>query len=280
MPDQYAIPWVTVIETPEGNELRVKMKRTLSTIQLVKVPGGTVEMPALSPDGQIERRRKQAVQIKPFWIGKTELTWDFYDGWLLEQDLSEAERKARLAEEYEHRQTTWSRPSKPLHRHWDFGREGYAAITVHPKAAVAFCRWMSQVTGETYRLPTEAEWEYACRAGAAVPTTEEELAKIAWFDANSEQAGQLAPRPVGRNPANAFGLHDMLGNVGEWVTGIDGQYVLKGGSFESSWRQLTPAFRATLVHDVARTAEDSLSAWWLSVAFDAGFRIVREEKEE
>ena len=281
MPDKYAIPWVAVIETPEGNELRVKMKNTLSTMQLVKVPGGTVEMAAVV-DGKLDPSKKQTVQIKPFWIGKTELPWEFYDGWRLEQDLSPAEQSRRADEESGEPAATHSRPSKPYSNpDYGFGHEGYATISIHPHSAAVFCRWMSKLTGKKYRLPTEAEWEYACRAGAAVPVTKADMEKVAWFESNSvnNDTSEFVAQPIGRKAANAFGLHDMLGNVGEWTLGIDGKYALKGGWFEQSYDKLTPASRAVLDPNImqARDPQDPKSVWWLSDGSYAGFRVVREE---
>lgn len=284
MPADYAIPWVTITETPEGNELRVKMKQTLSTIQMVKVPGGSVEMPGTGPDGQIDPSSKQIVQIKPFWMGKTELPWEVYDTWRLEHDLSDQERLLRAGEENLHEnRRTWSRPSSPYgNADYGFGHDGYAAISIHPQSAAAFCRWMSIVTGRKYRLPTEAEWEHACSAGTALPTTKADLAKVAWFADNSENmsTAELVAQPVGTKPANAFGLHDMLGNVGEWVVGLDGKHVLKGGGFESLHRDLTPSFRLVMDPNVFQIQDPQglKSVWWLSDGKYAGFRIVREEE--
>ena len=82
--------------------------------------------------------------------------------------------------------------------------------------AVAYCQWLSDQEGEEYRLPTEVEWEYACRAASAMRRSfgndEHELPRHAWVRSNS----QLAPQPVGRKLPNRFGLRDMHGNVMEW----------------------------------------------------------------
>jgi formylglycine-generating enzyme required for sulfatase activity len=74
-----------------------------------------------------------------------------------------------------------------------------------------FCRRLSQMTGEDYRLPTEAEWEYACRAGTTGAYADR-LDDLAWYERNSGSK----PHPVGRKRPNAFGINDMHGNVEEW----------------------------------------------------------------
>ncbi len=117
-----------------------------------------------------------------------------------------------------------------------------------------FCLKLSQKEGATYRLPTEAEWEYACRAGgSSPPVSGAELAAVAWYADDSEGT----THPVGSKSPNAWGLHDMLGNVGEWTLDAYGPYprveeekdpsgpatgstkVIRGGS----WRGFPPALR-------------------------------------
>jgi serine/threonine protein kinase/formylglycine-generating enzyme required for sulfatase activity len=92
--------------------------------------------------------------------------------------------------------------------------------------AVAFCRWLSDREGRTYRLPTEAEWKWACRAGATTPfsygSDPRELGHYAWHRRNSP----TQPQPVGRLRPNRWGLYDMLGNVAEWTADRHGGYPL------------------------------------------------------
>ncbi len=121
--------------------------------------------------------------------------------------------------------------------------------------ALEFCAALSRKEGKTYRLPTEAEWEFACRAGGASPPAGADLAAIAWYSENSEGT----THPVGLKAPNAWGLHDMLGNVGEWTMDVYAPYprgedvedpagpatgttrVARGGS----WRSFPPALRCS-----------------------------------
>ncbi len=120
--------------------------------------------------------------------------------------------------------------------------------------AQEFCRRLSEKEGVTYRLPTEAEWEYACRSGGGPSEIgHKELVVSAWYADNSEEG----THPVGSRKANARGIFDMLGNVAEWTTDVYGPYaraevvtdpsawgpgsgrVVRGGS----WRSFPPALR-------------------------------------
>ena len=175
----------------------------------------------------------------------------------------------------------------PHHRRFR-GRRGLSAgddeavlfVTWHD--AVAFCRWLSQRDGRAYRLPTEAEWEYACRAGTTTAYwTGDKLPEVYHRD----QKDDWQPRPVdltvGRTPANPWGLHDMHGLVEEWCSDWYGRYevdelidpvgraagtfrVTRGGSHNTALEQLRSANRAgTLPED----------CHWL-----IGFRVVAAEE--
>ena len=149
-------------------------------------------------------------------------------------------------------------------------------MTYH--AAEQYCHWLSAKTGKRYRLPTEAEWEYACRAGmsgrSSASHPPSDLSKYAWTWENADDK----THPVATREPNAWGLDDMLGNVAEWCLGTDRKPVVRGGSYNDraanvtcSARQLpTPAWDAT-------DPQNPKSQWWLADAPFVGFRIVREE---
>ena len=167
--NQFAVPHVTIIETAEGTALRVKLKESLTSFDMVKVPGGMVQLPVPGPDGQPQEGKTQAVQVKPFWMSRMEVPWQVYDTWLLRRDLSDEEASRLKQNEglMEKHKAAWSRPSNP-HEAPDgnFGHEGYPTNSIHPHAAEMFCKWLSGITGQTYRLPTETEWIHACRGGS------------------------------------------------------------------------------------------------------------------
>jgi formylglycine-generating enzyme required for sulfatase activity len=132
----------------------------------------------------------------------------------------------RLTDKAEFAGGTWVKPGFPQ-------SDSHPVVSVSWEDAVAFCRWLSKKEGREYRLPTEAEWEYACRAGTTTRyhngDDPESLVKVAnvldvtakskypsWTSALSASDGYAHTSPVGSFQPNAFGLHDMHGNVWEW----------------------------------------------------------------
>jgi formylglycine-generating enzyme required for sulfatase activity len=144
-------------------------------------------------------------------------------------------------------------------------------------SAQKYCEWLSAKTGKKYRLPTEAEWEYACRAGVlpAGPITDSELLdKLAWHWGNSDDK----THKVGTKQPNAWGIHDMLGNVAEWCQPMDDEVpVVRGGSFDDQPDKVHPAARKKYTPDwQMNDPQNPKSQWWLTDAPFVGFRVVCE----
>jgi formylglycine-generating enzyme required for sulfatase activity len=229
---------------------------TLVIFEMVRVPGGAVTV-----DGAEGPRR---IEVAPFWIGRTELTWDAYDTFTLSRDPAPSPSGAADAA---------ARPSRPYGApDYGFGHAGYPAISIARAAAEAFCAWLSARTGKKYRLPTEAEWVRA--ATLAAPTwSPERRETIAWHRAN---AGAKT-HAVGSKQADALGLYDLFGNAAEWVVRADGSLVVRGGSYQDPPEHVGPtaSSRQTDAWN-ERDPQIPKSRWWLSDGPFVGFRIVRE----
>ena len=179
---------------------------------------------------------------------------------------------------------------------------GFPANSVTQYAALMYCKWLYNKTGIFYRLPSEAEWEYACRAGSEKTfpfgDDEKQLADYAWYATNSDnkyhRVKQLKP--------NKWGLYDMLGNVAEWtldqydetyfeklktnsvnpVVPLETRYpiTLKGGYFSNSPADLRCAARLPSAPKWnARDPQIPKSKWWIADAPFVGFRIVRPVRQ-
>jgi len=265
----FILPLIAAAQAPATLPATVRIPGTTVSFDLVKLPPGSVTL--ASPDKDSPPRK---IDIKPFWIGRTEVTWQEYTTWFLRLDLPEDQRFQDIFAE--------TRPSLPYGPYdHGYGADGYAALAVHSHAAQLYCKWLSEKTGHSYRLPTEAEWEYACRAGSdAEPfNTPADLKSIAWFRDNSlNDQDDPVPHPVAARLPNAFGLYDMLGNLAEWTIASDGLPVVKGGSYKHPARDLNSRWRAPYDPRWQLTDPNApKSQWWFRDALFVGFRVVREE---
>lgn len=237
------------------------------------IPGTTVQLSFIPiPAGKVtitdpaDPTKAREVDIKPFYLSATEVTFDAYDIFVYRLDESDPIPDADAA----------TKPSKPyIPPDRGFGHAGYAAIGMSFKGASEFCAWLSTKTGHSYRLATEAEWEYATRAGSTSPhgIDAASLADHAWFKVNAAEK----THPVATKKPNAWGLFDTLGNAAEWVIGHDGKPVTKGGSFKDDAAELEITDRVK--QSPAWNASDPQipkSKWWLADCSFVGFRIVRE----
>ena len=225
-----------------------------------KIPGTIVSFKMLPvPDGEFKGK-----QIKGLWIGETEVTWDLFDIWAFRFDLTQEQIAKNFQVE--------SRPSRPYGApDKGFGHTGFAALGMTPLSCDLFLKWLSAKTGKKYRLATEAEWEYAARAGAKDEPTN--LDDVAWY---WENADDVAHALKTKKP-NAWGLYDVLGNMAEWAIDKDGKPVVCGGS----WRDKKPAVGFTArMYQIPKWNENDpqnpKSKWWLANAPFVGFRVVCE----
>ncbi len=192
---------------------------------MVPIRGGTFMMG--SPDSEAGRQATEGplheVRVDPFWMGRCEITWDEYEVFMFRVDAQKRKLKKVEPTEHEVRADAVTQPTKPYtDMTFDMGRRGFPAICMTQYAAKTYCQWLSAKSGRYYRLPTEAEWEYACRAGTTTAYSfgddPDKLDEYAWYVDNSEdEQGDFGYRKVGTKKPNAWGLHDMHGNVTEWV---------------------------------------------------------------
>lgn len=199
----------------------------------------------------------------PFWMQAHEVTWDEYRLFMFAKQGGETTHKDEAVDAV-------SRPTRPyVEMSFGMGIDGFPAISMTEHAANKYAEWLSAKTGEFYRLPTEAEWEYACEAGAKSQPSP--LKDYAWFTDNSNSKYQK----VGSKKPNAWGLFDMLGNVKEWT--------LQGTALGGSW--IDPADKVTCTSrtesDPAWKEEDPQlpkSVWYETDAMWLGFRLIRPAK--
>jgi formylglycine-generating enzyme required for sulfatase activity len=234
------------------------------------LPGSVVKIPMLPiPSGTVQIGAT-AVPVKPFWMARTETPWEAFDVFLASGPPSPPYGQAKLAPD------AIARPSKSyILPDLGWGHHGYPVINVSFTSAQMFCRWLAAATRKHYRLPTEAEWELACRAGDSGPwkIDKAQLDKSAWYAGNSGGT----THPVGTKLPNAWGLFDMLGNAGEWATDLEGKPVLCGGTFLDGPAQITPTTRRRQTPAWQETdPQFPKSRWWLADGKFVGFRIVCE----
>jgi formylglycine-generating enzyme required for sulfatase activity len=279
---------------------------------MVAIQGGTFLMgsPPNEPNRNDDEGPQHPVQVEPFWMGKCEVTWDEYDLFAFSMDIKKKKALGIDLEkqpESEKLADALTRPTPPYaDETFGLGRRGQPVICITWHAAMEYCGWLSTKTGKLYRLPTEAEWEYACRAGSTAAFSFGDdpaaLESHAWYIETSLDK----PQPVGKKKPNAWGLHDMHGNVAEWCLDIysakeyskspldkasinpinlpDARkypHVVRGGGWDGDVGDVRSAVR--LASDKEWSVQDPQrpqSIWWHTDATFVGFRIVRALDEQ
>lgn len=262
---------------------------------MVPIPGGSFLMgsPASDVSKENDESPQKEVKISPFWMSDKEVTFEEYLTFFADESISRNSKVDAI-----------TRPSIPyVDPSAAVGGDDqtYPAINVKQFGALMYCRWLYKKTGIFYRLPSEAEWEYAARAGSKTiypfGNDASKLGDYAWYQGNSNDSlhhGKL------KKP-NAWGLYDMLGNAQEWVldqyqpdyyTSFDKAVdpvrvpqvkhplVVRGGSYRSAAVELRPANRIS--SDLEWSKSDPQmpkSKWWSTDAPFVGFRIVRPVKQ-
>jgi formylglycine-generating enzyme required for sulfatase activity len=265
---------------------------TSSKFKMVALPAGsfTIGSPASEKGRDADEGPQKKVEVSAFWIGEREVTFGEWDTFFKNMDIPQTKNIEVDAV---------SRPTAQyIDLTWGMGRDSRQPTnSMSQQAAIMYCKWLYEKTGVFYRLPTEAEWEYACRAGTAQPDLKN-LAAIGYFKDNSQakfhKTGELKP--------NAWGLYDMLGNVSEWT--LD-QYdpaayqklannaknplvppaskypkVVRGGSYMDESEELRCANR--IASDASWNVRDPQipkSKWWLTDGMFVGFRLARPAQQ-
>jgi formylglycine-generating enzyme required for sulfatase activity len=250
------------------------------------------------------------IELPPFWIGKYEVTWSEYRIFIDLCGIFEKFEDLEIRQVTEDNQVdAISAPSKLYDSSFTFSSgedPRQPAVSMSQYAAKQYTKWLSLLTQQFFRLPSEAEWEYACRAGSTTAycfgDSEDQLGDYAWFYENSDDKTQ----PVGLKKPNAWGIHDMHGNASEWVLdAFDPEWyeqlaqqdvpvtagnavdwptklfprVLRGGSWYLDPVDCRSAARRPSDDDQLRTLDPNVpkSPWWFASddSQDIGMRIIR-----
>lgn len=284
------------------------------SFKMIAVPGGTFKMG--SPAGEQLRNDdegpQKTVTVSDFFMAETEVTWNAYFTFYVE---TMSEGRTPPEKVYAHNSMedidAVTGPTPPFgnpDQGWGFGER--PALTMTHYGAETFCQWLSLKTGRKYRLPTEAEWEYAARAGTETPyffdAKPKKLRKdvslaqdYVIYNLNSRGKTSL-PSSVKANP---FGLKNMLGNALEYCSDYyaenayemlqDGavdpkgpatgtEYVVRGGSYADGADMIRCASRSHTVHDdwLRTDPQNPKSIWWYSDIKSISFRVVCELPEQ
>ncbi len=289
-------------------------------IDLAAIPGGVFQMGGNSAG-------LHSVELDSFWISKHEVSWDQYNLFLEEsiQDLRRELYKVFYNVDIETADAvsapTWTEELLEVLRDADvpadvisipsppygdlsagMGESGHPAVNITHYAALMYTKWLTIKTGDFYRLPTEAEWEYACRAGNYEnynPYYASQIDQYAWHVGNSDRSYH----PVESKLPNPYGIYNMLGNVAEWTMDqyhedyferLEGEpannpwfkpdelypRAVRGGSWmdqpevasclerrgsDPSWKRNDPQLPKSL--------------WWHTNAYHVGFRVVKPKNQ-
>jgi len=293
-----------------------KIPGTTVAFDMVAIPEGTFNMG--SPENEPLRKPDEGpvhkVKLSKFWMGKIEVSWNEYLAFF-QATASQGRTEGQVLKNKDVDAITgptppWGAPDQ------GWGKGTRPAITMSFRAASTYCEWLSKVTGKKYRLPTEAEWEYACRGNTSTPYffdgdpkkfTSKGIFKKIWRPDTAVIASRIIykenslsrtqdPLAMRENP---FGLKNMVGNVAEFCSDYyspdayktgggeivnpkgpeSGQeHVIRGGSFKSDAKDVRSASRDFTRTQAWLSTDPQMpkSIWWYSDCIDNGFRVVCE----
>jgi formylglycine-generating enzyme required for sulfatase activity len=287
---------VSSLPSIKKNMFTETIPNTEVSFDMIAIPNGTFLMG--SPESEMNRKvdegPQRKVSIDAFYMGKFEVTWDVFElffkqnkGLFVKLDDNKVMKIDAI-----------TRPSPPYEDpSYGMGKENFPAVSMSAYSALVFCKWLSSVTGRFYRLPTEAEWEYAARAGSTSTYSFGNIDNIDEYAVYYKNANGVYAK-VGTKKPNAWGLYDMHGNASEWTLDeyekeaysslatnnpwktptVIHPRVYRGGSWDDTADKLRSAARmASSLKLQKRDPQIPKSFWWFTDSNFVGFRLVSPE---
>jgi len=256
------------------------------SFKMVAVPSGKFTLGSTGAPAESDEAPTKEIELSPFWIAEHEVTFAEWDQYFHDKSLPQSKNIDGI---------TRATPQY-IDLTWGMGRDpNHPVNSMSQQAAMMYCKWLYSKTGFFFRLPPEAEWEYACKANNKVPEGAA-LGAYAYFQDNSDAEFQH----VKEKKPNAWGLYDMLGNLSEWtIDQYDPAYynviqskdpittpgpryprTVRGGSFQDAPNQLRCSNRIpSEANWNQRDPQIPKSRWWLTDAMFVGFRVVRPAQQ-
>jgi formylglycine-generating enzyme required for sulfatase activity len=264
-----------------------KLPGTTISFKMIAIPAGKFQIGSKNTMADADEAPQKEIELSAFWMEEHEVTFEEWDLYFKDNSLPQSkiiDGVTRATPQY-------------IDLTWGMGRDAKQPTnSMSQQAAMMYCKWLYSRTGFFYRLPTEAEWEYACKAGTTSAPDLKAIAEAGYSKANSGAKFHA----VKEKKANAWGLYDMLGNLSEWtidqydiayyqriatkdpITTPGAKYprTTKGGSYLDDATQLRCSNR--IPSDTKWNQRDPQipkSRWWLTDGMFVGFRVVRPLKQ-
>ena len=261
--------------------------------EMIDIPGGSFLMgsPENEADRKVDEGAQREVSVDDFYMAKYETTWDVFELFFKQN----RELFVKLDNDKVIKIDAITRPSPPYEDpSYGMGKEDFPAVSMSAYSALVFCKWLSTVTGKFYRLPTEAEWEYAARAGSTTAYSFGDVTNIDDYAVYYKNAKGVYAK-VGTKKPNAWGLYDMHGNAAEWTLDeykadayatlesknpwmtpmVIHPRVYRGGSWDDDAKALRSAARTASSKKLQkRDPQIPKSFWWFTDSNFVGFRLV------